>query len=182
LKRIHQDLADAGATVHYDSLRRYARRLGASRPLPFRRMECAAGEEAQVDFGTGAPVIDAEGKRRKTHVFRIVLSHSRKGYSEVTFRQTTEDFLRALENSFRHFGGAPKTLVIDNLKAAVGKAAVSGCLHVESHLLAFGMAPFQMVDRGMSASPFFTRGKSGSFRSASWQPRRYRLYRLRTLN
>jgi transposase len=119
LTRIHQDLAEAGATVHYDSLRRYARRLGAARPLPFRRMECAAGEEAQVDFGTGAPVIDAEGKRRKTHVFRIVLSHSRKGYSEVTFRQTTEDFLRALENSFRHFGGAPKTLVIDNLKAAV---------------------------------------------------------------
>jgi hypothetical protein len=33
-----------------------------------RRMECAAGEEAQVDFGSVAPVVGADGKRRKTHV------------------------------------------------------------------------------------------------------------------
>jgi transposase len=118
-QRIYQDLVEDGATVSYDSVRRYLRRLGHVRPLPFRRMECAAGEEAQVDFGTGAPIIGPDGKRRKTHVFRIVLSHSRKGYSEVTFRQTTDDFLAALENAFRHFGGVPKTLVIDNLKAAV---------------------------------------------------------------
>ena len=59
------------------------------------------------------------GKRKKTHVFHIVLSHSRKGYSESTFTQTTEDFFRCLENAFAHFGGVPKTLVIDNLKAAV---------------------------------------------------------------
>ncbi|HHZ10601.1 MAG TPA: IS21 family transposase [Rhizobiales bacterium] len=118
-QRIYQDLVEGGATVSYDSVRRYLRRLGHVRPLPFRRMECAAGEEAQVDFGTGAPIVGADGKRRKTHVFRIVLSHSRKGYSEATFRQTTDDFLAALENAFRHFGGVPKTLVIDNLKAAV---------------------------------------------------------------
>lgn len=118
-KRIHQDLIAEGAAVHYDSVRRYARRLGWTRPLPFRRMECVAGEEAQVDFGVGAPIVMPDGQRRKTHVFRIVLSHSRKGYSEATFTQTTDDFLRALENAFRHFGGVPKTLVIDNLKAAV---------------------------------------------------------------
>lgn len=118
-QRIYQDLSADGATVSYDSVRRYLRRVGHVRPLPFRRMECAAGEEAQVDFGTGAPIIGADGKRRRTHVFRIVLSHSRKGYSEATFRQTTDDFLTALENAFRHFGGVPKTLVIDNLKAAV---------------------------------------------------------------
>jgi transposase len=119
LKRIQQDLAAEGIAVHYDSLRRYVRHLGHSRPLPFRRMECEAGAEAQVDFGSGAPVVTPDGKRRKTHVFRIVLSHSRKGYSEATFKQTTDDFLRALENAFRHFGGVPRTLVIDNLKAAV---------------------------------------------------------------
>ena len=48
-----------------------------------------------------------------------MLSHLRKAYSEVCYRQTTEDFLRAIENAFWHFGGVPKTLVIDNLKAAV---------------------------------------------------------------
>ncbi len=78
-----------------------------------------AGEEAQVDFGTGAPVVGPDGKRRKTHVFRIVLSHSRKAYSEATFRQTTEDFIGCVENAFWHFGGCPKVLVIDNLRAAV---------------------------------------------------------------
>ena len=118
-RRIHQDLTEEGATVHYDAVRRYVRRLGRVRALPFRRLECAAGEEAQVDFGSGAPVVGTDGKRRKTHVFRIVLSHSRKGYSEATFTQTTDDFLGALENAFRHFGGVPRTLVIDNLKAAV---------------------------------------------------------------
>jgi transposase len=119
LTRIHQDLASDGIDVDYDSLRRYVRRIGHVRPQPFRRMECASGEEAQVDFGSGAPIILPNGKRKKTNVFRIVLSHSRKGYSEATFTQTTEDFFRCLENAFAHFGGVPKTLVIDNLKAAV---------------------------------------------------------------
>jgi hypothetical protein len=84
-----------------------------------RRLECAPGVEAQVDFGTGAPVIGPDGKRRKTHVFRIVLSHSRKAYSEATFRQTTEDFIRCVENAFWRLGGVPEILVIDNLRAAV---------------------------------------------------------------
>jgi transposase len=119
-QRIYQDLtSEHSAAVGYDSVKRFVRRLRATTPLPFRRMECAAGEEAQVDFGTGAPLIGTDGKRCKTYVFRVVLSHSRKGYSEATRRQTTEDFFRCLENAFAHFGGVPKTLVIDNLKAAV---------------------------------------------------------------
>jgi transposase len=120
-KRIHQDLvAELGASgISYDSVRRLLKRLGAVRPLPMRRMECEPGQEAQVDFGTGARIKTPEGKRRKTHVLRVVLSHSRKAYSEACFRQTAEDFLRVLENAFWHFGGVPKTVVVDNLKAAV---------------------------------------------------------------
>jgi transposase len=122
-QRIYQDLCsehDFGGS--YSSVRRFVAQLCHTCQLPFRRMECAPGEEAQVDFGSGAPVITSEGRRRKTHVFRIVLSYSRKGYSESVFRQDTESFIRALENAFRHFGGSPKTLVIDNLRAAVQKA------------------------------------------------------------
>jgi hypothetical protein len=84
-------------------------------------MECAPGEEAQVDFGTG-PWVTEEGRKRRTHVLRITLSHSRKSYSEAIFRQTTENFIRCLENAFRAFGGVPSVLVLDNLKAAVIKA------------------------------------------------------------
>lgn len=131
-QRIYQDLTiEHGFAGSYYSVRRFVRRLGQSRPLPFRRMECAPGEEAQIDFGTGAPVIIADDearrpgvkpRRRKTHVLRIVLSHSRKGYSEAVYRQTADDFIRCLENAFHHFGGVPRTLVVDNLKAAVIKA------------------------------------------------------------
>jgi transposase len=122
-QRIWQDLkAERGFGGGYDSVKRFCRRLKHVSPLPFRRMECEPGEEAQVDFGTAAPVITPEGKRRRPHLFRIVLSHSRKAYSEAVFRQTTDNFLRCLENAFQHFGGVPRTLVIDNLKAAVTKA------------------------------------------------------------
>jgi transposase len=119
-QRIYQDLvAECGFTAGYDSVKRFVRRLGAPRAWPMRRIELGPGVEAQVDFGSGAPVVGLDGKRRKTHVFRVVLSHSRKGYSEATFRQTTEDFITCLENAFAHFGGVPETLVIDNLRAAV---------------------------------------------------------------
>ncbi len=54
-------------------------------------------------------------------MFRVVPSCPRKGYSEVVWRQTPDNFIAAIENSFHYFGGVPKTLVIDNLKAAVQK-------------------------------------------------------------
>ena len=121
-QRIFQDLVDEqGFEGKYHSVRRFVAKLNQAKPLPFRRMEVAAGEEAQVDFGTGAPIVGEDGKRRRTHVLRVVLSHSRKAYSEVVFRQTTDNFIRCIENAFRHFGGVPKTLVPDNLKAAVLK-------------------------------------------------------------
>ena len=81
-RRIYQDLvSEHGFSAKYHSVRRFVRRLGQARPLPFRRMECEPGEEAQIDFGTGAPIISPNGKRRRTHVLRVVLSHSRKAYS-----------------------------------------------------------------------------------------------------
>jgi len=123
-QRIYQDLVtEHGYTDSYYSVRRFVKRLGGNEiPLPFRRMECGPGDEAQIDFGTAAPVIGTDGKRRNSHVLRIVLSHSRKGYSETVFRQTAYNFISCLENAFRHFGGVPKTMVIDNFKAAVTTA------------------------------------------------------------
>jgi len=81
-RRIHQDLlAEHGAQMSYWSVRRYVAKLTGTTPLPFRRLETPLGEEAQVDFGTGAWVITPDGKRRRPWIFRIVLSHSRKAYS-----------------------------------------------------------------------------------------------------
>jgi len=121
-QRIWQDLvSDHGFNASYSSVKRYLRRLGKSTPLPFRRMECEPGQEAQVDFGSGAWII-RDGHKRRPHVLRVVLSHSRKSYSEAVYKQSTENFIRVLENAFHSFGGVPRTVVIDNLKAAVTKA------------------------------------------------------------
>ncbi|NLF68188.1 MAG: transposase family protein [Candidatus Anammoximicrobium sp.] len=70
----------------------------------------------------GAPIVSSEGRRQRCYVLRVVLSHSRKAYSVVVERQSTENFVRALESAFQAFGGVPKTLVIDNLRAAVKRA------------------------------------------------------------
>jgi hypothetical protein len=86
------------------------------------RIEVQPGEEVQVDFGSGPTLIGSDGKKRRTWIFRLVLSYSRKGYSEAVLRQDTESFLRCLENAFRAFGGSTLTINLDNLKAAVLKA------------------------------------------------------------
>ena len=119
-QRIYQDLVEeSGFTDSYESVKRFVRKLREAQPERVWRMECRPGEEAQVDFGVGALIDDGQGKRRRSWVFRVVLSYSRKGYSEAVFRQDTETFLRCLENAVRHFGGVPLVLNIDNLKAAV---------------------------------------------------------------
>ena len=122
VQRIYQDLVrEHQFAGSYHAVRRYVLRRQGVVNLPFRRMECLPGQELQIDFGQGAWVVEG-GKRRRTHLFRGVLSHSRKGYSEAVWRQTSESFLRCLENAFRHFGGVPATVVIDNLKAGVIQA------------------------------------------------------------
>lgn len=122
-QRIYQDLCgESGFAGSYESVKRFVRALSQTHPRRFERVECAPGEEVQVDFGTGGWVVDEKGRRHRTHIFRVVLSHSRKGYTEAVFRQDTESFIRCLENAFRYFGGTPRTVVIDNLKAAIIKA------------------------------------------------------------
>jgi hypothetical protein len=98
------------------------RRLTAGNDLAFRRIEVAPGSELQVDYGSGAPCRDASGTQFRTHVFRAVLSFSRKGYSEAVRRLTTESFIRTLENAFWALGGVPQVVVFDNARAVVTQA------------------------------------------------------------
>jgi transposase len=121
-QRIYQDLvSDHSFAGSYQAVKRFVRQLRQAQPIPFVRMEVEPAVEAQIDFGQGAWVV-VNGKRKRPHLFRMVLSHSRKGYSEVVWRQTTESFIRCIENGFRHYGGVARTLVIDNLRAAVTRA------------------------------------------------------------
>ena len=122
-QRIYQDLiSEVQFGGSYQSVKRFVRHLRKAQPERVWRIEVQPGEEVQVDFGSGAPVVTADGKRRRPWVLRAVLSYSRKAYSEAVFQQTTENFIRCLENAFRSFGGVAKILNLDNLRAAVHKA------------------------------------------------------------
>ena len=68
---------------------RYVAKLKAREPARVWRIECQPGKEVQVDFGLGAPIACDGGKTRRTWLFRAVLGHSRKGYSEVVLRHDT---------------------------------------------------------------------------------------------
>ena len=145
-QRIYQDLRlEHAFTGAYESVKRFLAGLRAAAPVPVHRVEVQPGEEMQVDFGLGVPVVGEDGKSRRTWVFRAILSHSRKGYSESVFRQDTETFLRVIENALRYFGGVVLILNLDNLKAAVINAdwadpdlnpkIVAFCRHYSMHLL-----------------------------------------------
>ena len=70
-----------------------------------------------MDFGLGAPIVEIGGKTRRTWLFRAVLSHSRKGYSEVVLRQDTETFLRVLENAVKtRFGTLDTPIPVARVK------------------------------------------------------------------
>jgi transposase len=110
------------------SLKRLVRRIRLERGV---RPEDVAipvdtepGEVAQVDFGYAGLLWDAAtGKPRKAWVFVMVLGHSRHQYAEVVFDQRTETWLELHQRAFAWFGGVPKVIVPDNLKAAVIRAA-----------------------------------------------------------
>jgi transposase len=123
VQRIWQDLVEEyGYGASYESVKRFIRTLA-----PTRRavgvFHCAPGAEAQVDFFRGAPTLDAAtGEWRRPWVFRMTLGHSRHGYEEAVWDQKLETFLRLHERAFRDFGGVPRVIRHDNLKAAVVRA------------------------------------------------------------
>ena len=122
-QRIYQDLiSEVSFSGSYQSVKRFIQYLRQQQPERVWRIEVQPAEEIQVDFGTGAVVVDTEGRRRRPWVLRAILSYSRKAYSEAVFHQTTENFIRCLENALRSFGGSVRVINLDNLRAAVQKA------------------------------------------------------------
>jgi transposase len=84
----------------------------------------APGEIAQVDFGYVGQLYDGgAGVLRRAWVFVMVLAHSRHLFARVVFDQRTETWLRLHAEAFAAFGGVVETVVPDNLKAAVVRAA-----------------------------------------------------------
>lgn len=81
------------------------------------------GDMLYVDFtGKTWEVYDGEdGKPVSKQVFVATLGYSQYSYVEALDSQTTEDFIVALNRCLTYFGGVPKGIIPDNLKAAVIK-------------------------------------------------------------
>ena len=87
-------------------------------------VETVAGDVAQVDFGYVGKLYDPEsGKEKKAWIFVMTLGCSRHMVARIAFDQKVETWLRLHIECFEELGGVPKTIVPDNLKAAVIRAA-----------------------------------------------------------
>lgn len=109
----------------YSSVQRFVHHLRPPTVRPVVRVETAPGEEAQIDFGTLGPLVDARtGERRTAYAFVLTLGYSRHQYAEIVFDQKVGTWLACHQRAFAAFGGVPRRLVPDNLKAAVLVAAL----------------------------------------------------------
>lgn len=117
---IHRKLCrEKGLSVSYPTVLRYVNSIKQSEV--YVPIELPPAEEAQVDFGYLGE-FKKEGKTVKLWVFSMQLSYSRYAYYEIVANQSTPTFIRCHIHAFEFFTGVPKTVKIDNLKAAVFEA------------------------------------------------------------
>jgi transposase len=119
---IWQDLtAESGFRGGYQTVKRFVRKLrGAQTPQARAVIFTAPGEEAQVDYGLGPMVRDAQsGKYRRTRLFVMTLGYSRKAVRLLTFRSSSRIWAELHEKAFRRFGGGTRVVVLDNLREGV---------------------------------------------------------------
>lgn len=121
LARLHEDYHYAGS---YSSLRRFVHQIQPVTPEVHLRMETGPGEEAQVDFGSVGQLVDLRrGVARLAYVFVMTLCFSRHQYAELVFDQKIATWVGCHRRAFDSFGGVPRRIVPDNLKAAVVEAS-----------------------------------------------------------
>src|SRR5213594_1130869 len=119
---IWQDMVTGyGFSGGYQTVQRFVRKLhGSQGPEPVGIIVTAAGQECQVDYGTGPMVRDPQsGKYRRTRLFVMTLGYSRKAVRLLVFRSSTRTWAELHETAFRRLGGSCRVLVLDNLKEGV---------------------------------------------------------------
>ena len=131
--RICEEIARGadGYTGSACTLRRYLRTI---RPTPgrvYQEVDYSPAQAMQVDWGT-CGCVRVGDLTRKVSVFVAVLCYSRLTFIEFTLSQRKAEFYRGIVNALNFFGGCPRAIIFDNLKAGVingsGRAA---CFHSE---------------------------------------------------
>jgi transposase len=121
-KAIWQDLvSDHGFAGGYQAVKRFVRALrGPQCPEATGIILTAAGEEAQVDYGSGPMVREPQsGTYRRTRLFVLTLGYSRKSIRLLVWRSSARIWAELHEKAFRRLGGCPRVVVLDNLKEGV---------------------------------------------------------------
>ncbi len=118
---IYQDLVERFAfESKYNSVKRFCRALRKKNPAQYDRLEFGPGEEAQVDYGLGAPTrIPGKTTYRRPRLFVMTLRYSRRCFRKVVWKSSKEIWAKLHEEAFRYFGGVTRYVVLDNLKEGV---------------------------------------------------------------
>jgi len=100
------------------------RRWAGEQKAPVMRKPKKVGEEVEVDYaGMTMPVIDPQSREiTQAEIFVGVLGASGLIYAEAHESQALPNWIRAHVRMFKFFGGVPKIIRPDNLKAGVSKA------------------------------------------------------------
>jgi len=123
-KTIHAALCrNHGFTGSYSAVHRLIHSIRAAAPAAVTvRLSFAPGDAAQVDFGAGPMLADADGVIRRTWAFVMTLAFSRHQYVEFVWDQTVATWLGCHRRAFEWFGAVPARLIIDNAKCAIIRA------------------------------------------------------------
>ena len=83
------------------------------------RFETAPGYQMRIDFGVRrVPVGDAPVA---VHLFVATLGYSRRQYARAFADESQRSWFEGMEEAFRHFGGVPATVLMDNARALVSR-------------------------------------------------------------
>jgi transposase len=81
------------------------------------RFETPPGKQLQIDFGETRVAVGGEPVR--VHLFVATLGYSRRLYVRGFRHERQSAWFDGLEGAFRHFGGVPEEVLIDNARALV---------------------------------------------------------------
>jgi transposase len=100
------------------------------------RFETAPGRQMQIDFGEKR--VSIAGVLVRVCLFVAVLSHSRRIFAKAFLSERQDDWREGLAGAFRHFGGLPTELLVDNARALiVDRDRESGIAKVHPAFAAF---------------------------------------------